>query len=294
MDKICLLLNNIVVWGEIMVKNEKHEYLFIGIGSFLLAFSVEVFLLPSKISTGGISSIGTLLYYMFGVHLSITNIILNTLLFFFGYRFLGKTSLKKTIFGIVVFTVFLEIASYMPKYNEDTLASALAGGIFMGIGIGLVIRAGGSTGGSDFAGIIINKIIAHISVPSIIFIIDIIIIIVSGIFFNSITVIIYSGLSLFISAKISDFVLYIGNAAKQIVVISEFAHDIADDIINQYQRGATGMYAKGMYSKDDKLVIMCVVSPRQLPKVMNTIKQRDEKAFVVITDVKEVVGEGFN
>jgi len=269
------------------------EYIAMAAGIFFIAVSVENFLLPSRISSGGVSAIGTVLFHMFNVPLSVTNIIFNIILFALGYKFLEKDAVFKTVFGVVVLTLFLEVATLFPSYTEDVFCGTVAGGVFLGIGLGLVVRFGGSTGGSDFAGIIIKKILPHISVPAIIFLIDFTIIVISGVIFKSFTVIIYSAISVFISAMISDYVIYIGNSAKQITVNSEKSKEIAQEIMHRFSRGATGIYCKGMYSDREQLVIMCVVSPKQLPKVMDLVKKIDKKAFVVVTDVKEVMGKGF-
>ena len=275
------------------VNNHFFDYILILTGSLLLAISVEVFFLPLKISCGGISSVGTVLFYLFKIPLSVTNMVLNVILFAFAVKLLGKASLRKTIFGILMFTLWLEIVAYVPGYSADLFVATLFGGITLGVGIGLVVRAGGSTGGSDLAGLIINKNLPHISVPKIIFLVDAIIIVISGLVFKSFTIIVYSATALFVSAKIGDAVICIGNSAKQILIISDNTQKISSDILSHCQRGVTGLFCKGMYSGEKRIALMCIVSPREVPKIMDIIKNIDEESFVVITDVREVLGEGF-
>ena len=164
----------------------------------------------------------------------------------------------------------------------------------MGAGIGLSVRADGSTAGSDFAGVIIKKFMPHLSVPVIIFFIDMCIITLSGIIFKSVTVTLYSVVSLLVAAKISDSVLYMGNAAKALHIISDKGDVISNKIIEDFGRGVTGIYSTGMYYKKDKLMLFCVAVPREIPAILRLIHSIDPCAFVVINDTKEVLGKGFN
>ncbi len=275
------------------MKTKIFEYFKISLGTFLIAFAVNVFLLPQKLSSGGIGSIGTVLVYLFNIPISVTNIILNAILFVLGYRYLPKQSLVKTVFGIVMFTLFLEITTYISPYTDDLLISALAGGLFIGLGVGIVIKEEASTGGSDLAGLMLHKVFAHIAIPSIIFVIDSVIIAFSGVVFKSVTVTFYSAIVLFVAAKVSDIVLFIGDKAKLVFVISDNCDKISTCIMQKFNRGATGIYSKGMYYDKDKLTLFCVLSPRETPKLVKEIKTIDENAFVVITDAREVIGEGF-
>lgn len=275
------------------MKKVIYDY-FIGvIATIALAVSINVFLLPAKISSGGIATIGTVLYYFFGVPLSVTNIALNALIFVMGFRFLGKTSVMRSVFGVAAFTISLEVTKIIPTYTGDILIAIASGGILMGIALGLVIRAGASTGGSDFLGVIINNISPHLSVSKIIFVLDAVVIFLSGVAFKSFEVAVYSLITLYVSAVINNAVLSFGNLTKNILVISDNATEISKAIMNVFERGTTGIYCKGMYSDKDKLMIMCAASPREVPKIISCIQRTDKKAFVIISDATEVIGEGF-
>ncbi len=269
------------------------EYLQIILGSFLVAFSVTVFLVPLKITTGGISALGTVFLYVLNIPISVTNIVLNAVLFLVGYKSLGKKMLLRTVYGVVLLTIFFEICTFFPKYAEDMPAAAISGGILLGVGLGLVIRAEGSTGGTDFLSIMIHRKNAHISVSTFILIVDFGIILFSGFVFESVTVILYSLISLFIATKVCDFVLTFGNSAKKIEILSSKSEFIADRILTQFCRGVTGIHCRGMYSGTDRLMLMCVISPRELPRLTNFVRECDGQAFICISDVREVLGEGF-
>lgn len=269
------------------------EYFFIISGSFVLALGVNIFMLPNKISAGGISSVGTIFRYLFGVKISITSLICNGILFFFGYKNLGKTAVVKTLFGILMFSLFLELTSNFSAYTDNEMIAAISGGALMGLGVGMTVREGASTGGSDFAGMILKKALPYAPLARLIMMIDLIIVIISGIVFKSFTVTFYSIVGLYISYLLTDKVLTWGEDAKMIGIFSDKAEKIAKYILDNYERGVTGVRCVGMYSKRESCMLMCVVSSKQLSDYLALIKDIDEKAFVIIGDVHEVLGEGF-
>jgi len=283
-----------VNWGDFLNREKIiFDYISIAFGSFCLALSVSVFFVPYKITSGGISTVGTVVFYVLGIPLSITNLILNAVLFVFGYKTLDRQNIYKTISGILFLTLFLELCSKFPPYTDDMLIATLAGGIIMGLGIGVVVRFGGSTGGTDFLGLIIHKRISHLSIANIILYIDCVIIAIAGLIFRSITVTLYSAIALFISARVCDAVISFGNTAKAVSIISLKHSDIANAIISKNKRGVTGIYCRGMYSGEGGLMLYCIVSPRELPGIIDTVRTIDSNAFIVISDAREVFGNGF-
>ncbi len=282
------------IYGVIFLNSRRlKEYIIISFGSFLLAFAVTVFFVPQKITSGGISTIGTVLYYILGIPLSVTNLVLNAILFVFGFRLLGKRALYLTVLGVLSLTLYFELCSYFPAFTEDMFLSVVIGGVILGLGIGLVIRYGGSTGGTDLLSIMLHKKFPHISPANIILFIDCIIIAGSGLVFRSLTISLYSVLSLYISSKVCDAVISFGKSAKVLNIISPDNRLIAEKIMSVHERGVTGIRCCGMYKNRDLLMLYCAVNPREVPRVLETVRNIDQGAFVVITDVKEVYGEGF-
>ncbi len=274
---------HVLVWDAVVIT----------VGCALIAFGVNNFLVPSKLSSGGVSGIGIIFYYLFSLPLSVNNLLLNAILFVFGYRLLGKHSVVKTVAGILLLSAFLEVARYLPVYTGDLLIATVLGGVVMGVGIGLIVRRGGSTGGSDFAALILRKLFPHISVGNFILGIDCVIIVISGIVFNDIDVTCYSLIALVIATKLSDFICSSGNSAKAVYIISEKSAAISRMLLQEVERGVTGLKSKGMYSGDDKMTLLCLVSPKQLPVILKRIKTMDDRAFIVVSDAREVFGEGF-
>ncbi|MBQ4515428.1 MAG: YitT family protein, partial [Clostridia bacterium] len=203
------------------------DYLYIILGAFILAVAVNCFLVPCKISTGGVSGIATMLYYVFGIPLSVTSLIINSILFFFGYKFLNKTSVVKTAAGIIFLPIFLEITKLFGAFSDDVLISSVFGGVLAGVGVGLPVLKEASTGGSDFAALMLNKKSPYISVATFILLLDAVIIIISGIVFKNYNVMFYSVVSLYINSRVTDNILVRGNYAKSVFIISDNYEKIA-------------------------------------------------------------------
>jgi uncharacterized membrane-anchored protein YitT (DUF2179 family) len=187
----------------------------------------------------------------------------------------------------------LEITKYFGAYTEDILIASVFGGILVGIGVGLAVIKDASTGGSDFAALMLHKIIPHISVPDFIMIIDSVVIIASGIVFKDYTIMFYSVISLYICSKVTDYMLVRGDAAKSVYIISKKNDEIANEIMTDIERGVTGIYSKGYYKNTDMTMLMCIVRNKEVYKLIDKVKKIDKNAFTIISQVREVHGEGF-
>lgn len=269
------------------------DYVFIFAGAFLLAVGVNFFLVPMRVSTGGVSGIGTVLYYMLSVPMSVTTLALNAVLFLIGFKTLPRASVIKTAFGIVSLSYFLEVTKSLGEYTEDIFIASVFGGVLIGLGIGLTVLKNASTGGSDFAAVMLNRVFPHISVPAFILIIDAVVILVSGIIFRDYTVMFYSVISLSICSKVADMVLVSGDYAKSVLIISKYSDIIAKNILTTMDRGVTGIYSKGFYNGDDRIMLMCIVRSKEIPRLMSLVRNADTDAFTVVTDVRKVHGKGF-
>lgn len=275
------------------IKDVSSEYICIAIGAVVMAMGMNLFLVPCKLSSGGVGAIGTILLYLFNIPLSVTNLAFNAVLFAFGYKYLGKGSVVKTVAGIVFLSAALELTNRLPRFDDDMFIATVIGGALVGIGVGFVVRVEASTGGSDFAALIIKKFLPYISVASLILIIDSIIVIVFGLVFKSYTIVFYSAIAMFISSKVTDAVVNFGNDAKSVYVISKKSDEIAKTVMEKFERGVTGVYSKGLYTDEDGMMLLCVVAPRELPRLIHTVRKIDKNAFAITSDAREVFGEGF-
>ena len=259
------------------------DYMCIVFGTFILAFAITFFLVPCKISTGGVSGLATVIYYIFNIPLSVTILIVNLVLFICGYWTLRKSAIAKTIVGIVFLSLFLEITPLFGSYSEDVLLSSVFGGILVGVGVGLAVLKEGSTGGSDFAALMLNKAVPFISVATFILIIDMSVIVLSGFVFKSYTIMFYSAISLYISCKVTDMIVVHGKYAKSVFIISEKHNEISKEIMDDMERGVTGIYSYGCYKEKNQ----------EVPTLVEKSKKIDSNAFTTISEGREVCGEGF-
>lgn len=269
------------------------DYITISLGAFILSIAINIFLAPLKISTGGVSGVATVLYYLADIPLSVTVLSINVLLFFLASKKLHKESLVKTLAGVVLLSFFLEATSHTGFYCSDIFIGSIFGGVLSGIGIGFTMRRNASTGGSDFGALILQRKLPHISPAKIILIIDFIIVSVSGIVFKDYIICFYSLVSLYVCSYIADRILTMGDYAKSVIVVSEKSDEIARIILNDINRGVTAIYSKGCYKNKSGTMLMSVVKTKELPGLLEKIKETDPKSFVTITDIKEVHGEGF-
>ncbi len=270
------------------------SYFWIILGIFIMSIGLNVFLVPNKISAGGISTLATIALYTFNIPIAITNLILNALLFFFAFKFVEKKAILNTVLGIVLLSLFLSITSNLPAITDDLIIASISGGGLLGLGVGLVLRHNASTGGSDLAAMTFNRIFPHMSMANIILVMDFFVIALAYIVFKSITIIFYSLLSIFIFTKIIDLILTLGTSAKSVYIFSNKPEELSINIMARLKRGVTGIHSKGMYSDAEKTMLLCVVSAKEIPSLINLIKTTDSSSFIVVSDAREVLGSGFN
>ena len=277
------------------------DYLYAAIGSFILAFAISYFHAPFNISTGGVSGVAITMETLFKIPKPISTLIINLILFAFGFKTLRKSAILKTVVGIFMLSFFLAITDALTVYfhsigmtfGNDIFISTIFGGVLVGLGVGLTVLVDASTGGSDFAAIMLHKIIPHIGVASFILFIDTAVIISSSLALKDISLMFYSVISLYISTKVTDFILVRGDFAKSVYIISKNTKEISTEIMQDMKRGVTGIYSKGCYNNTDTMMIMCIVKSKEIPTVLEIVKKYDRAAFTIVSDVREVHGEGF-
>ncbi len=273
------------------MKQRIKDYAFITVGVVIAVAGLNLFLVPNKIAAGGVSGIATIFYYMFDLPLGISIAALNIPLFVFGIKVIGRSFAIRTAYALVLYSVFAEVFP-VPDTN-DIFLGALYGGVLMGAGVGLVVRAGGSTGGTDMAARMLSAKTKNISIAAFVFAIDFVVIAVAGVYFEPMAAL-YAIASLYITSKLIDFFTVGLSEAKAFYIISDKSEEIAAAIINQMDRGVTALNAKGVYSGKERSVLLCVLEWRtEGPRLKRLVKSIDERAFVIVADVKEVLGEGF-
>lgn len=281
------------------VYNQLRNIVPILLGTAIYAFGLHYFVISNKLMEGGITGIALLLNYIFGAPPSITTLLINCPLFYLGWRILGKGSMAYTIIGTLSLSFFLWIMEMLinrgwivPFQTEQDffLATAYAG-FTLGTGLGIVFRYGGTTGGTDILARVVQKLNGW-SVGRNILISDVLVI-GSSIFFIPKEKVLYTIVAVFIASKMIDILIEGAYAARAFTVISGRAEAIAETINKHLDRGATLIPALGAYSKQQKDVVYCVVSRSEMKRLKDLIHSVDPRAFIIITEVHDVVGEGF-
>ena len=268
------------------------SYIGITIGCIITALSINLFLVPYNIAPGGVSGISIIIHYFFNFPVGATMLALNIPLFIFGIRQLGGAFGIKTLFGTIMLSLFTDLTNWMSFATKDILLASIFGGVTMGIGLGIVFKFGGTTGGTDLAARTIKTLLQHFTVGRIMFSIDTIIILLAIIVYRSYELGLYAVITLYISIKIIDVIIE-GVEAKGAFIISDQSEIIADKILNDLRRGVTGLHGVGMYTRKDKNVLLVVVERIEIVRLKEIIKEIDENAFMILTDIREVLGEGF-
>lgn len=286
------------------------SYLMIIAGSVITAAGLNIFLVPNKIAPGGATGIATVVYHLSRGKLPVglTMLSLNIPLFIAGMKFFGKRFILRTFFGTILLSAvvdairpltdrFIEAYFIKPEYpyfTQDILLYSLFGGLLMGIGLGMVFRTGATTGGSDLAAKIINHFVPVFTVGQILLFVDVLIVIMAVIVFKSVIVGLYAIITIFVTSKTIDAILEGVNFAKAAYIISDKSVEISEKIISDMDRGVTALKGTGMYTGLDRDVLLCVLHRAQISQLKQIVKDIDQDAFVVLADVREVLGEGFS
>jgi len=251
------------------------------------------FLVPNKLAVGGVSGISTIIHTLTGWQMGILVLVLNIPIFIIGTISEGRGFLYKSLLGTLCLSLFLELLGYLRTPNYDYFLSAVFGGALSGAGIGLALLGGGTTGGVDILGKVLNRKFPHISIGFFILFIDAIIVSSAMIIFRNLNIGLYSAVALFISINTVDFFTQGINFTKTVCIITDKAQEIYNEIHRQIRRGVTSWEAKGTYTNNDKTVLMCSLSKHEIPRLIKIINEADKRAFFITFDSREVYGKGF-
>lgn len=272
------------------------NFILIVLGAYLISLSINMFLLPHKMTTGGASGIATILYYLSNIPMGITILAINLPLFVIAIVKLGKKFVIKTIFSTVLLSVFLELFKYdqvIQTTQIDLLMSCIFGGIISGIGLSLTFKAGASSGGSDLLANIIYKLTKIQSLSKVLMGIEIVIISGVIICFKDINLGLYSIIALFISTKVIDVIFDGIYNTKIATIITKKGDQIVESILSELGRGATITNSIGAHSGEENTTITCVITRNQIASLKQIIRDNDNRAMMYITNANEAIGKGF-
>lgn len=273
------------------------DAIFIILGAYLVSLGINMFLLPHKMTTGGASGIATIFYYLFNVPMGLSILIINLPLFLMSmYKFGIKFSFK-TIIATAIMSVFLEMFNYdiiIANNPTDLFTSCIFGGLIVGVGLSLVLKAGASTGGSDLLAQIIVKCTNAQSLSGVLLVIESIIIISIIVVFKNINIGLYSIVALFVSTKVIDLIFAGVDYIKVVTIITKKSDKVIEPILKDLKRGATVTNSMGAHSGEEITTITCIITRPEIAKIKQIIRDNDSNAIMYITTANEAIGNGFD
>lgn len=274
------------------------DILLIIIGTGLMAFAVASIFDPVSLITGGFSGLAIIIRQLSsrlipgGIPLSVTNLALNIPFLLLAMKLKGFRYVLRTGFATIMLSFWLSVLPVVPIAGDDLLLSALYGGLIVGTGIGLVFVAQATTGGTDLIAALIQHFLRHYSTASIMWILDTLIVLFGAYLFG-IQMTLYAIIAIYLTSRVADGLIDGLKFSKAAFIITENPDQVATLLMEDLDRGVTGISATGMYSGTAKNMLFCVVSKKEIVMLKELTKECDPNAFVIVTDVREVLGEGF-
>ncbi len=275
------------------MKHWLRDYAGITLGAVVTATALNMFLIPNKVAAGGVSGLATVLHYVLGFPVGMTMLALNVPLFLISVKVLGARFGLNTLFGAGILSVAIDgLAPFTPVLTSDLLLSSLYGGVLSGVGLGLVFRFKGTTAGTDLAAALINKLLG-VSVGQALLGVDFFVIAVAGVAFASAELSLYARISLFVTTQIVDLIQEGPSSARVFFIMTNENEAVANAIMRELDRGVTFFQGRGGYTGQAREVLFCVVAVSEVTRVKEIIRKADPKAFVIVSNAHEVLGEGF-
>ncbi len=269
------------------------KHLTVLLGTFIVSISLDLFLVPADIAPGGLSGVAIILHHLANIPVGLSILFLNIPIFIWALRHFDAQFMFSSLFGMVSLSILTDTFAWIKPVTGDMLLSAVYGGVLMGLGLGIVFISGSTTGGTDIAAQILKKHFPAISVGKFVLIIDAFIVALAGLTFGRWEVILYSAVALYICSYIIDLLVEGIDFAKVAYIISDKPKIISSEIFAHLERGTTALHGSSHYSGAEKTVLMCVVKKYEIGKLKKLIKEIDKDAFVILSDTREVLGNGF-
>ncbi|MGE7675721.1 YitT family protein [Lysinibacillus sp. NPDC094403] len=267
------------------------DFLMIAIGALLFALAVNLFVIPNDLGEGGVTGLTIIAYYLFGWSPSIVSFLLNAVLLVVGYRFLSRQTTIYTIIAVSLNSLFLHLTESWSISSNEIIVNAIFGGVFAGVGIGLIIRVGGTTAGSTILARMTNKYLGWSISYGLLFF-DLIVAF-SSYFIIGAEALMLTVIMLYVGTKVMEFVIEGVNPKKAITIISKKPEEIASHVNGYMNRGVTVLSGHGYYTKEQKEILYIVISKQEVVKLKKIVKEIDTDAFIAIHDVRDVFGHGF-
>lgn len=269
------------------------KYSMIILGTILYSAGISIFLDPNRIAPGGVVGLSIVASHTIGGATGFWYLLINIPIMMIGLFKFGYYYIIDCFFAILCNSGFTNIFSTVPVITNNPFLAASIGSILVGTGLGIVLRAGASTGGTDVIVKVLRKKYPSIKTSTFFFVIDTIIVIFSGFVFRDFNIALYSFITVILNERVLDYILYGGDEANLIYIVSNQSNQVLKRILEELEIGATILSGHGAYSKTNKDIIMCVIRKRNAPRLENIVKEEDEKAFMIVTRANEIYGEGY-
>src|SRR5699024_7914896 len=273
------------------MKKRLYDLLFITLGSFIFAAGINLFVLSSDLGEGGVTGVTLILFYVFGWSPGLMNFLINGVLMIIGYKFLNKNTIGYTIIAVLLNSLFLHLTRHWTYQFDEIIVNMIFGGLFVGVGIGLVIRTGGTTAGTTILASITKRYLGWSISYGLLFF-DLIVVL-SSYFVIGFERLLLTIVMLYIGTKALEFVVEGFNTKKAVTIISDHYDDIAQAVNEKMDRGVTIYNGEGYYLKQKKKILYIVISSQEVMRLKRIVQKADENAFVAIHDVRNVFCEGF-
>lgn len=276
------------------VKYYAIDLLFYIAGSVIYSIAIPMFIAPAHISPGGFTGVALILHFLIHIPTGLTIFLLNIPLIIISYKKFGKHFIVKTAIATGIVSVIIDISEkFISPFNGDIILSALFGGILIGLGLGLVILRGATTGGVDIIGKLINSKYPHISIGRVILIGDAVVLILTALCYRDFSGALYSVITIYITSVVLDLVLYGADKGKLIYIITDNGNEISKRILGEISRGVTKIDASGAYTGEKKEMLMCAVRRQEVSLIHTLVKNADKNAFIIVCEAGEIMGRGF-
>lgn len=267
-------------------------YVQIVLGCLLGGAAYPLFLVPNNIAPGGLSGLAMIFNYLFSTPVGLTSLLMNVPLFLIGYKAMGRVFAFRSLVATVLFSATIDLAK-LPAMTNDPLLGTLYGGVLLGVGLGLILRGGATTGGTDMIARMVHSKLPFITVGAFLLMIDCLVVILAGVVMGT-SEGLYALISIVASSKLIDMVLAGFSSNKACFIITDKWEQVTGHILHDMDRGVTQLTARGAYSGQERPVVLCVTSPQEVARLKDIVREEDEKAFMFITDAHEALGEGFS
>ncbi|MBR2824196.1 MAG: YitT family protein [Clostridia bacterium] len=268
------------------------SYLQIALGCLIGAAAYPLFMTPNRIAPGGLTGVAMILNYLLGAPVGVTSLVLNVPLFLIGYRTMGRIFAFRSLLATILFSLLIDILPFQPM-TMDPLLATLYGGILLGIGLGMILRGGATTGGTDMVARMVHRRVPAISVGAFLFAIDFLVVATAGVLIGT-SEALYALINIFLSAKMIDVVMVGFSGNKACLVISPAWEKIKQRIMSEMERGVTQLEARGGYTGEARPTLLCVVSRMEVTAVKRIVREEDENAFLIVVEANEAIGDGFS